>query len=445
MRLDPAYPIEREYYAMRFPQRWLEPLQRLAKTVGGDIARNFIASLNDVITATVPECVVTQRYAGPSDDHDQYWLLAYQPVSVATIFNLVAAWVRTWTATLEQPEQALSHLSPDDLIWSPVRIGPELPMSHLTRLIPMEVAATLSRHRAPHGDLVFVPCPTETGAELISWPPERIEERTPFSVTIGVTAQTTPTSNELLVYLSLGVRRWAPMRGKLAVGRRYPVYLAPSASFPSRPTAPYLGRADITLARVLQEDGRHTWLPRWDDALTRVLDQMGYPNLLPDPNLLVNEPVESLRRTDASAALTYVNGMLPWPRVSEGLSVADRHPLMSWIVNELSPHMRPVEPLTRAGRTIYKGLAGAATDVITPEVLCDAIGPRLTVELLTESEETAQYALDRLEERLGAPFPRAEKLNEVEVLRTVGPMTIGVRRLILQRRVVTYSGSSRLR
>lgn len=60
LRLDPAAPITRDYHLMRFPGRWKGPLRRLAQAQrGGDVASIPIASLNDAITALVPDCVVT--------------------------------------------------------------------------------------------------------------------------------------------------------------------------------------------------------------------------------------------------------------------------------------------------------------------------------------------------------------------------------------------------
>lgn len=443
MRLDPEYPIAREYHAMCFPSRWKEPLRWLAEASrGGLAARIPIASLNDAIAAVVPDCVVKRTYADDGDGADQDWLLAYHPVDPRAIFQLVTAWVRAQKATSADIESTLSQLSPDDLNWSSVRIGPDLPFSQLARLIPMEVANTLSRPDAkvPFGDLRFVRCPTNIGAELMSWPPERIENQEPFSVTIGISTQTVPFSSELLVYLSFGVRRWMPVRGNLKVGQSYPAYLAPTHPYlsglaPSR----HFGTAKIQIVRVPQEGGRNAWLPQWHQELARVLDRTGCLSQLPNPEQLVADPSELLRSGDA-AALVYRHGMLPREKVSEGLPVGDRAQLMSWAIDELAPHLRPVEPLSRQKHTIYKGLATAAKGVIALDVLRDAIGPRLTVELLTDSDSTTQYALDRLGERLGVEFPRAYELGESETLLDFGSVTVGVRRITTPSKYADFKG-----
>ncbi|GAA0393782.1 hypothetical protein Acor_74690 [Acrocarpospora corrugata] len=442
MRLDPEYPIKREFFAMRFPERWMEPLRSLeAASRSGEFA--YIATLNDVITAAVPDCVVTRPYA--AYDIDQNWLLAHHPVNPDVIFHLITAWVRAQKATPEQIQWTLSQLSPADLNWSSVSISPNLPFSQLARLIPMEVAATLSRPDAqgPFNNLRFVRCPTNNGAELMSWPPEGIENREPFSVTIGISTHTVPFSSELLVHLSFGVRRWMPSRGNLTIDRSYPAYFAPThRSLSELPSSPHLGTAKIELVRVRQEGGRTAWMPGWQKAMASVLDQAGYLSQLPDPRQLVAEPSELLSRRDA-AAMVYRRGMLPWVKVSEGLPIADRAPLMSWVIGELTPHLRPAEPLPREKCTIYKGLATAAKGVIASDALRAVIGPRLTVELLTESELTTQYALDCLGERLGVEFPRADELGEAETLLDLGSVSIGVRRMTTPSEYVDFRGDRR--
>jgi hypothetical protein len=134
-----------------------------------------------------------------------------------------------------------------------------------------------------------------------------------------------------------------------------------------------------------------------------------------------------LLRHGEPAALAFRPSMFPWPKVSEGLPVADRAELMSWIIGELTPHLQPISPLFREKHTVYKGLAKAAKSVIPPEALHDAFGPRLTVELLTESDSAAQYALECLGERLGVEFPRTDQAADAATQLELGPMTIEVR------------------
>jgi hypothetical protein len=429
MRLDPEHPIESCYFAMRFPGRW-KALLRGLRQVGGDDGRINLSSLNDAIVAVVPDCVVALPYAERGND-DQDWLLAYDPVDPAAIFRVVAAWVRAQKADREQIASTISQLSAADLSWSAAHVGPDVPMAQLTRLIPMEIAARLSRSDAqvPHGNLRFVRCPTATGAELVSWPPQRVEDRMPFSVTIAISLQTIPTSNELLVYLSFGVRRWLPVSGRLATNVPYTVYLAPAFPYlDGLPHSPHLTKAKIRLARVPQESGRVTWLPQWDHALAEILDRAGCLDQLPDPQYLVAEPLKFLQEDGNAAVVAYRNGMLPWHAVSEGLSVADRDPLMSWVIGELTPHLRAAEPLPRENCTIYKGLGAIAKGGLASDILRDAVGPRLTVELFTSSDRTTQHALDHLERRLDVRLPQADDLGEAEILINLGWMTLGVRR-----------------
>lgn len=436
MRLDSDHPIKREYQVMRFPRQWVKSLNLLVSRSDDDLTEHLpTAPLNDAITAVLPDCVVIRPYVvGGSEDGDFDWLLAYQPIDPRTIFHLVTAWVRAQKATPEQIQSTLSQLSPNDLKWSSVRISSDAPLSLLARLIPMDVAATLSLPdaQAPIGNLRFVRCPTDNGTELMSWPPQQIDNGEPFSVTIGITTQTEPFSSELLIYFSFGIRRWMSAQGNLAVGQTYPVYLAHTRSYlPKAPPSRHFGMAKIKRVRATRR-GSTSWLPGWHEALARVLDHAGCLAQLPTPEQLVAKPLDLLQAGEP-AALAFRPGMFPWPKVSEGLPVVDRAELMSWIVGELTPHLQPVSPLLREKHTIYKGLAKSAKSVIPPEALHDALGPRLTVELLTESDLTAQYALECLGERLGVEFPPADELGDAETMLELGPMTIEVRRIAIPR------------
>lgn len=434
MRLDPANPIQRVYHAMRFPGRWKAPLRQLAQAARGGVARIPISSLNETVTAVIPDCVVMLSPAtGGDNDHD--WLLAYHPVDVAAIFGLVTAWVRSQPAPPEQIQRTLSQLSAADLSWSPLEITPDLPFSQLARLIPMEAAATLTQRDAktPMGNLRFLRCPTDAGAELISWPPLHVGRAALYSIRLGISVQTVPTSSESLVFLSFGVRRWMASPARLTVDRGYPVFLASAApSLYGLTPSPHFSRAAIKLAAVSQGDGRSARRPRWDDALTGVLEAAGCFNALPDPEEVVAEPTKFLEWNGGAVALAYRQGMAARETVSDGLSASDRSQLMSWIVGELEPQFRPVGPLARERCTIYKGLASHAEGTIAPAVLLDAIGPRLTIELFAESDVTARCALDELGQQLGARLPDADMLGEAETLINFGPVTIGVRRLVPQ-------------
>jgi len=434
MRLNPAAPIERGYHLMRFPGRWKGPLRRLAAARrGGDVVSIPIKSLNAAITALVPDCVVTLEYAGRGDD-DQEWLLAHRDVNPAAIFNIVAAWVRSQKAAPEQIAQTLSQLHASDLGWSPVSINLSAPdqVKRAMRLLPMDMAATLSRPDAhcDHNNLRFLRCPTDTGAELISWPPERIEDQTPFSVMIGITTQTLPTSDELLIYLSFGVRRWVPVRPKLSLAHAHSVYIAPTVPYLTEAgNSRHFGVAKIKATRVKGDDGTMTYLPQWDDTLAEVLRELGCLDRLPDPQQLIDKPLDYLQRVGDSAALVYKTGMVRSEKVSAGLSLADREPLVEWVASELEPHLELAAPLPREKTVVYKGLSGIGSEAISAEYLSEVLGPRLTIELMTDTSEATSYALERLSARLGVAVPEAKDLDEAETLIELGPIRVGLRKL----------------
>lgn len=432
LRLDPANPVRRGYHLMRFPGRWKEPLRRLAQARrGSDVASIPIASLNEAVTALVPDCVVTLPYAGRGDT-DQDWLLAYREVNPVAIFALVAAWVRAQKASPEQIQLTLSQLSVGDLVWSPVHLDLTTPddRQRAMRLLPMEISATLSRPDTccPYNNLRFLRCPSPDGAELISWPPERVEDQTPFSVKIGITAQTLPTSEEILIYLSFGVRRWMPVRGKLASDHGHSVYLAPTVPYlTGLENSRHFGTARVRRMRVAAADGGTAFEARWDDAVAQVLREAGCLDRLPDPVQLVDKPLDYLQRHGDAAALVYSTGMLTREKVSAGLSVADREPLMSWVAAELRPHFQLAAPLPREKCTVYKGLGGIVDGQIAAGYLRGIVGPRLNVELLTDTDRATRYALHRLATRLGVSAPIPADLNGTGILLDLGDIMIGIR------------------
>jgi hypothetical protein len=433
--------MQRDYHVLRFPGRWKAPLRRLAQAQrGGDVASIPITSLNDAIAALVPDSVVTLKYAGRGDADDD-WLLASRPINPTAIFNLVAAWVRAQRANADQIASTLAELRATDLRWSTVPVdflsAEQRRMS--LRVLPMEIAAALTQPDVlcPHGDLSFRRCNTDEGAEIISWPPTRIEEQTPFSVKIGISAQTLPTSDEPLVFLTFGVRRWMPVRGSLALDHGHSVYLAPTVPYLAGiDNSRHFGRARIKLTRTKDPEAGIAYLPKWDDALAQVLDQAGCLSRLPNPQQLADKPIDYLQREGDAIALVYSTGMLSRERVSPGLSLADREPLMDWATQALRPHLHLMDLLQRASVRVYRG-RGKDTDL--PAVAADlaqsareVVGDRLDVELHTDTTAATEYALDALSARLGATTPTADSLGDQHTLIEVGSLTVGIRRPALR-------------
>jgi len=65
---------------------------------------------------------------------------------------------------------------------------------------------------------------------------------------------------------------------------------------------------------------------------------------------------------------------------------------------------------------VYKGLSGIGSEAISAEYLREVLGPRLTLELMTDTSEATSYALERLSARLGVAVPEAKDLDEAETL-----------------------------
>ncbi|GAA1801323.1 hypothetical protein GCM10009682_23940 [Luedemannella flava] len=441
LRLDPSVAMPRVYHQLRFPGVWKDPLRRLAQAArGGSVASIPIQSLNDAITALVPDCVVTMTRATQGND-DQDWLLTYRKIDTRALFSIVAGWVRAQKAGPNQIAATLTQLDPADLDrqWSQLNVDLAA-VQHRDlafRLLPMEIAATLSQPDVVcgHGDLRFRRCATDTGAELISWPPLAIEEETPYSVKIGITTQTIPTSSELFVYMTFGVRRWVPVRAKLAFDHGHNVYLAPTLPYVTGlANSRHFGRARIRLTRSSAADGNTSYGPQWDDALARVLHQVGCLSRLPDPQQLTDKPMDYLQREGDAAALVYSPGMLGRrkEKVSAGLSPADREPLITWVTETLTPHLHLLEPQLRVPASVYPQLR-RATNVneqatTFPAQICSVIGQRLDIDLFTDTAPSTTYALTALAARLGVNLPTADQLTDTGIMVDCGALTLGLRR-----------------
>ncbi len=437
MDLDPAAAHRGTYSCLPFPGAWKEPLRRLAQsTTGKDKASIPIRSLNEAIAAVVADCIITMTYAGYGSE-DEDWLLADHEIDTSAIYALVAAWIRSQKAAPEQIQSTLADLDPNQLAWHEIELDPESPgqRQRAMRLLPMTAAAALSAPdlSCPHGELAFRRCTTDTGAELISWPPLHVEDETPYSVKITATAQTLPGHDEALLYLEFGVRRWMPTRTYLSTSNGHNVYLEASIPYlAGLRNSPHFGRARIRRCRTKNDAGESTYRNQWDDPFAAVLREAGCLNHLPDPEQLTNNPMDYLRREQRTAALVHSNSMSTNVRVSAGLPLADREPLMEWAAHVLGPGLRPVGPLPRVTTKIYTGLGRPADHTARattiPAAVVDVVGGRLDVELFTDTTIATAHALQALSTRLGTPLPEPGQLGEKTQLIEVGPLTLGIRR-----------------
>lgn len=436
LRPNDAVSAGRGYFSMSFPGRWKPVLRRLAQgATGRDVASIPIRSLNAAITALVPDCVVTLKRAGYGDD-DEEWLLAYHAVPPDAIFALVTAWVRARTAPPERIAETLRELDACHLSWTPVHVELGSPTGRAIRLLAMDVAASLSKPGAvcPYGDLTFRRCATDDGAELISWPPARPTERTPYSIKITITAHTLPTSDEISAHLDFGVRRWMPIKTSLA-DHGHSVYLATAVPYLSGVVnSRHFGRASIRTVRTTQDHGT-TYLPRWNDDFAKVLDEVGCLARLPDPEQLAADPAALLGSDGDAAALVYSTGMLSKEWVSAGLTALDREALMSWVSAALRPELLQVDPLPRVRAQVYPSVK-RDRDVAAQVPLLRAatravVGPRLDIELHTDTTAATSLALDALSIRLGTAMPTAAEVDGGPRSVDLDGMIITVRRPVL--------------
>ncbi|MEY9860109.1 hypothetical protein ABH935_005745 [Catenulispora sp. GAS73] len=431
MGLAPGALQDEAFFAMHLPDRWAQALLQLSNATRATSrpGRMPISVLDEAISAVFPSC--SAKGLRNEDSADEPWLVANWPYDTTAIFRLACAWVRAQHADPKVIDSTLSQLSVEDLSWSELRTDVELPLAVLARLAPMAVAAKLSRApaRLASREIRFAPCRAAKGTELISWPPEQTVYGARFSVSIAINILTVPFTRELRVGFSFGVRRWLSAPARLRAGEKYTAYFAVPA--PGATTAeqrpPAFGQGQITLERSSDARGTAAWAPQWSPDMAAVLDGAGL-NQLPDPVRLVEAPTDQLE-SDAPYMLVRPPGMPGSWQVSNGLPVRDRAALMDWMIDELAPSLQPLAPLKRSAGTVLRGVAAASRDTIAPDDLRDTVGPSLSIELSSQSDASAQLALDRLQDLLGVTLPQAKDLGQDEVFLDNGPMTLGVRRI----------------
>ncbi|GAA4243243.1 pPIWI_RE module domain-containing protein [Dactylosporangium darangshiense] len=444
-RLTADTVMRRTYRLLRFPATWKPALRALSaaatRRTNGEPVRIAITALNSALTALVPDLLVVARKVSV-EAGDEDWLYSYHPVPPRALFTVIAAWIRAHEAPQQVIDQTLTAIRADDLVWREISLDLADKDSRALafRLLPMEAAAILTQPTAgcPYGDTLiaqFRRCPTDTGAEIMSWPPFGTDSGAPFSVTTRITAQTHPFSNDLNLYLHVGTRRWMPEFGSLSMQHGHNVFLAPTLPYlPGLSNSRHFTKAKIELARLgTRADGKPDWGARWDDKLARLLAETGCLARLPDPRQLRANPLDWLHRDGDAAALVYRTGMLKREQVSAGLSLTDRAPVLDWAEQILAPHLTLTPPLARTNAPVYTTTRTNTPDP-DPVRLCteaaNLTGGRLDIELFT-GEQSTQHTLDALTARLGVVMPTLAELRDAPRIVATDKLAVHLRLLAL--------------
>ncbi|MGW2598897.1 pPIWI_RE module domain-containing protein [Streptomyces klenkii] len=430
------------YHTLSLPEfhrKQLLNLYRLGLKKPDDCRGVPIGRLNALFQALTPEVISVAKWIDVS--RDEPWLYARTPVPQDVLVALLTAWVqdlrpepehrRDVRRTLRELRFGALHWEKHDvpmLSRSTTPSDTAAPEHRLYQLLPDAVADLVLGLRDPFcypgGSLAFrgvARRPTDRGAELFSWPPDRHDDRDGrtwwFSALLTVTLQTAPFSPDLQVHVRSGVRRWATRTG------RNGLYLPPrrAASVYLLTDAPWIGKDPKNQSSSRFSVGRLTYdrelgARRWeaggpDGMLTRL--RLRHP--LPEPGELLSCPEDWLDQADrVTAAVVHSTAMGPHG-VKHGLMPGDRVPLMEWFERALPEGLVRVPDQVRADR--YFGPrrrarngqgAPAAQDTeenatLRREVAASLEGDPLKLEFLWLTESNRDAGIQALRTVLGLP------------------------------------------
>lgn len=371
---DAEQPLHIDLVTLAFPPAWKTVLHELRwEQTGRDpgVSRLKISTLNKALRALVPDLISIARNADKQDV--RLWLTGRHQIDERAIHRIVTEWVRAEYADVDPAirRRTLEAMRSGDMrweeqtfdvgSWSVADNGTAVTKSNESFvLLPDLLAAKLSE-----ADVAFqlgadrlqfrrVPLsPGGQGAQLVSWPPLRYEEKRGrtwyYSVLVTITLQTTPFQTTPVIHVDLGLRRWAsqPVTFMLA-GDETSVYLLTQVPWlEGLPLSTSFQVAPMRWARP--SDGSTTGRYIWGSNLTPILNALvSSRRAFPDPEAIRTDPVTALNLSGEShAVLAYRNGIRPDHGVPPGIMPVKRRALTEQIASQLRSLVELSEPLSR--------------------------------------------------------------------------------------------------
>jgi hypothetical protein len=383
-RIDPQYAIlPYVAYTLTIPEHWrsaLYDLQKMRTRRNQEYCTIPHRQLSDLLRALLPDLIfVDSNNKAWKSGEASPWLYAQEPTDAEALYLIVRAWAQTEFSDVPEPMRntALSDLRATDLCWrkqsydlaawGTAANGTATPgFPDAFRFLPNLLAAKFSKPgvelQIGNEPLRFRRAlldPGASGIELISWPPRRYITRGktwPYSLVLTLTVQTVPFQPYPLIYCNISKRRWAgpTMKHKSLPGGNTSVYLLTEVpwitdiqSYHSFQVAP------IRWKRLLgaeQKPGQPTFQVVWANKLAQLLDRLRPNHLLPDPQIIMDDPLLSMSIGGSlSTAIVFRNSMEPQHASGTGIPPADRKVLAEQIAQILEPEVVQAEPLHRIG------------------------------------------------------------------------------------------------
>ncbi|MEW2163469.1 DUF3962 domain-containing protein [Streptomyces sp. NPDC007084] len=364
------------YYTLFFPRphrkRLLE-LYRLGLKRPEDCLAVPVGRLNALLQALAPELVSVAKWLDVS--HDEPWLYARRPVPQDVFSTLMHTWVRDLRPEPEHRQavrEVLGELRLGELRWerrevsmlsrTPTPGGTAEPDGRLYHLLPdalADLALGLEPFSYAGGTLGFrgvARRPSDRGAELISWPPDRHEDRDGrtwwFSALLALSLQTVPFSPEFRVHLRCGVRRWATRTGTnglyLPPRRATSVYLLANAPWITDCPESWAS-ARFSVGRLRYDRALHA--RRWEaGGPDGMLSRLRLRQPLPKPDDLTGDPTGWLTGTAGVSAAVVHSAPMGSHGVKAGLMPGDRVPLTEWFEHAMPDGLVRAPDQVRATR-----------------------------------------------------------------------------------------------
>jgi hypothetical protein len=364
------------YYTLFFPRshrKCLLDLYRLGLKRPDDCLAVPVGRLNALLQALAPEVVSVAKWLDVS--RDEPWLYARRPVPRDVFSTLMHTWVRDLRPEpvhRQAVREALGELRLGELRWELREIPmlsrtltpggtaePDGRLYHLLSDALADLALSLDPFPYAGGSLAFrgvARRPSDRGAELISWPPDRHEDRDGrtwwFSALLTLTLQTVPFSPEFRVHLRCGVRRWATRTGPnglyLPPRRATSVYLLANAPWMiDSPEGWASARFSVGRLRYDRTLRARRWEAGGPDGM---LSRLRLRQPLPKPDELIGDPTGWLTGTGRVTAAVVHSSPMGSHGVKAGLMPGDRVPLTEWFEHALPAGLVRAPDQVRASR-----------------------------------------------------------------------------------------------
>ncbi|MFD5878843.1 pPIWI_RE module domain-containing protein [Streptomyces yangpuensis] len=361
-------------YTFALPAEWEQPLlelRRAGMTEREAAWRRTVPTqaVNQLMRATAPDIVTVDGTA--TFGSQSPWLYCEQEYPMSVMNTYIAAWLRNLGKNPDDPAAgaqlmdtfrdlgpALPHwqLGMVDLLEQELSPGgTALPANHVYRLLPEVLAGRIERQEPyeHNGERLMFRRVAQLpgarglgsgGAELMSWPPRKIESgKAPYyySASIRITVRTAPFSSVPRVHLATGIRRFVTGKVWMPYQRGVSVYLLPDTSL----VPDGLSSPAFSVATIRWRGGTTDW------SQGGVQGMLGYVtalDALPSVDRLVKEAEHWIGgREGLTLAVGHQAAMGAHP-VGTGLMPSERRRLTEWAEQALAPELVPVPLLERS-------------------------------------------------------------------------------------------------